>query len=108
MRRQVFAQLVFAAAIAASGPAVGDPLVEAGRRIYEDGVLPDGGALVAKRPEGLMLEGRYAACGTCHRPSGMGSVEGVGEQAILVPPVAGPVLFADAPYANACLDDSHH
>ena len=38
----------------------------------------------------------------------MGSIEGVGTEAILVPPVAGPVLLADAIYTNAFLDDSHH
>ena len=83
-------------------------LVEAGRRIYEEGVLPNGDLLVATRPEGLVLEGRYAACATCHRHSGMGSVEGLTDQSILVPPIAGPVLFQDARFANSWLDESHH
>ena len=83
-------------------------LAEAGRLIYEEGVLPDGSLLVATRPEGLFLEGRFAACSTCHRRSGMGSIEGLVERAILVPPVAGPVLFSDARFANSWLDEEHH
>jgi mono/diheme cytochrome c family protein len=104
-----FSVLVVVVTVAAS-PALGadDALVEAGRRIYAEGTLPGGEPLVATRPEGLRLEGRFAACGTCHRPSGMGSIEGLTEQAILVPPLAGPVLFAPARYANSFLDDSHH
>jgi hypothetical protein len=38
----------------------------------------------------------------------MGSIEGVTDKAILVPPVVGPVLFEPARYANRYLDDSHH
>jgi mono/diheme cytochrome c family protein len=83
-------------------------LVEAGRRIYQLGILPDGDPLVATRPEGLVLEGRYAACATCHRASGMGSIEGIGKDAILVPPLAGPVLFAPARFATTYLNDYHH
>ncbi len=85
-----------------------DDLVNAGRLIYEQGILPDGSLLVATRPEGLFLEGQFAACSTCHRKSGMGSVEGLVERAILVPPVAGPVLFNDARFANSWLDEEHH
>jgi len=95
-----------AGAVAESGAP--DLLVEAGRRIYQDGVLPDGEPLVATRPEGLVLEGRYAACATCHRASGMGSIEGVARDAILVPPLAGPVLFAPARFATTYLNDFHH
>jgi hypothetical protein len=85
-----------------------DSLVETGRRIYEDGVLPDGKPLQAKRPEGFVVEGSYAACVTCHRRSGMGSVEGSGDSTVLVPPVAGPVLFAPALYADTYLNPLHH
>jgi hypothetical protein len=73
-----------------------DSLIETGRRIYEDGVLPGGELLHAVRPEGFVMKGSYAACVTCHRRSGMGSVEGSIDSTILVPPVAGPVLFAPA------------
>jgi mono/diheme cytochrome c family protein len=91
---------------AAARPAAA--LVEAGRRIHDDGILPNGEPLVATRPEGLVLEGRYAACVTCHRASGMGSIEGVARDAILVPPLAGPVLFAPARFATTYLNDYHH
>lgn len=99
----------------ASGPwavaqpsAHGDPLVEVGRRIYQAGQLPDGSPLRATRPEGFVLEGQQAACVICHRESGMGSVEGSLERTILVPPVAGPVLFAPARFSDTFLDYSHH
>lgn len=82
--------------------------VDTGRRIYEEGILPDGSPLVATRPEGLLLEGQYAACATCHRRSGMGSIEGLVEQAILVPPLAGPVLFRDARFTDSWLNTAHH
>lgn len=98
------------ALLAATAPARADSveLVEAGRQIYEQGILPDGAQLVATRPEGLILQGQFAACVRCHRASGMGSIEGVADKAILVPPVAGPVLFAPALYANQFLDEEHH
>lgn len=85
-----------------------EALIEAGRGIYEDGVLPDGSPLLAIRPEGFVMEGRYAACVSCHRRSGMGSVEGNIDSAVLVPPVAGPVLFTASRFAYSELDKSHH
>ena len=83
-------------------------LIEKGRRIYEDGALPNGEPLRAMRPEGFVMEGNHAACITCHRRSGMGSVEGSIDSTILVSPVAGPVLFAPARFSDSYLDDSHH
>ena len=100
--------LFVATTAAAPVQAADDSPVDIGRRIYHEGVLPGGQPLVATRPEGLMLQGRYAACVTCHRRSGMGSVEGLGKAAILVPPVAGPVLYAPALFASSFLDDAHH
>ena len=96
-------------AAATGGPETGDEsLAETGRRIYEQGVLPDGSALRAMRPEGFLLEGQHAACVTCHRDSGMGSIEGSLGSTILVPPVAGPLLFAPARFHGSYLDPSHH
>ncbi len=101
--------LLAATAPAASGPSVkDDALADRGRRIYEQGLLPDGSPLRAMRPEGFTLEGEQAACVTCHRESGMGSVEGSIDRTILVPPVAGPVLFAPARFHGTFLDRSHH
>ncbi len=83
-------------------------LIEAGRQIYEQGLLPDGSPLRAKRPEGFVLEGEHAACTVCHRRSGMGSIEGRVVHTILVPPIAGPVLLKPARFASSFLDHSHH
>jgi hypothetical protein len=85
-----------------------EALLETGRRIYQDGVLPGGEPLRALRPEGFVLEGSYAACVTCHRRSGMGSVEGSIDSTVLVPPVAGPVLFAPARFEGLYLNPLHH
>jgi hypothetical protein len=84
------------------------PLVEAGRRIYEEGILSSGKPLQALRPEGFMLEGGLAACVTCHRRSGMGAVEGSIDSTVLVPPVAGTVLFAPSRFAGTYLNPQHH
>lgn len=95
--------------VAVAGATESDaPLIEMGRLIYEDGVLPGGEPLRAVRPEGFVIEGNYAACATCHRRSGMGSIEGSIDSSILVPPVAGPVLFSAARFSASYLDDSHH
>ncbi len=80
-------------------PAVADtsPLAELGRRIYVDGILPDGTQLTATRFEGSsVVTGAAAACVNCHRRSGYGSIEG----RILVPPVTGAVLFAPGVFAS--------
>lgn len=66
----------------------GDDLVAAGRAIYLLGRLPGGGALQGTR-YGTAVRGAAAACVTCHRRSGMGSVEG--DQ--LISPVTGNALF---------------
>lgn len=83
-------------------------LIEQGRRLYQDGILPNGEPLRAMRSEGFEIEGEYAACVTCHRHSGMGSVEGFIDSTVLVPPVAAPVLFAPARFASSYLDETHH
>jgi cytochrome c553 len=64
-------------------------LVEAGRMIYEQGILPDGAPLQGIREGGTVASGRDAACVLCHQRSGMGLVEG----ASLVPPVTATALF---------------
>jgi hypothetical protein len=102
------AALGVGAGCALAGSSRSDALVEAGRRIYQEGVLPDGTPLRAMRPEGFALEGEHAACATCHRRSGMGSVEGSVDRTILVPPVAGPVLFEPARFHDTYLDPYHH
>lgn len=86
--------LLLAAAVA---PAValaqaerdGAASVEAGRRIYQDGVLSSGQPLVGKRESGIDASGNDAACIRCHRRSGFGASEGQNS----VPPVFGQALF---------------
>ena len=66
-----------------------DPaLIEQGRRMYMDGVLPSGRPLTAMRPGATPLSGRLAGCVACHRRSGLGAVEGD----IQVPPITGLAL----------------
>ncbi len=75
-------------------------LIEQGRKIYVQGQLVDGRALKAARASGERLQGVEAACISCHRASGMGSVEGN----LRVAPISGRFLFAqpgDMPLANA-------
>jgi hypothetical protein len=72
-----------------SNPAAQDEL-EIGRRIYVDGILPSGVALTGLRYGTTRVSGAEAACVNCHRPSGMGQVEGD----IQVPPISGNYLFA--------------
>ena len=62
--------------------------LEKGRRIYMEGLLPSGAILKGTR-DGEDFSGRQAACVSCHRPSGMGSVEGD----IEVPPITGNYLY---------------
>ncbi len=91
--------LFCAAALCLCGaiPALADTLVEQGRRIYVEGVLPDGSLLTATRFDGSStVTGAQAACINCHRRSGYGVVEG----RVDIPPVAGAVLFSPGVFAS--------
>ncbi|MEI6269545.1 MAG: ABC transporter substrate-binding protein [Methylococcaceae bacterium] len=74
----------------AEQPVTGSDDVALGKRIYMEGILPSGAPLIGKRVNAVDVEGASAACETCHRRSGMGSLEGN----IVVPPIAGRFLFA--------------
>jgi hypothetical protein len=89
-----FAAIALLSTVAAPPILAGtDPaLIEQGRRIYMDGVLPSGRPLVAVREGGVTLTGAQAACNACHRKSGLGAVEGE----IQVPPITGLALRAGA------------
>ena len=65
-------------------------LVEQGRKIYSQGILISGTPLQGARSSGAVLTGAEAACTSCHRASGMGSVEG----SVRVPPIGQRYLFA--------------
>lgn len=77
-------------ALLAAQAVAGDTLLAEGRRLYRDGLRADGTPLEGWRPGGGALRGRDLACVQCHRPSGMGTVEGVS----IVPPITGATLFA--------------
>lgn len=62
---------------------------QAGKMIYEEGRLPDGSPVRAQLLGGE-IQGRRAACATCHRRSGYGTSEGE----LDVPSVTGALLFA--------------
>ena len=65
--------------------------VEIGRRIYTEGVQSDGTPLSGTRFGNASASGNRVACVDCHRPSGLGQVEGD----IAVPPISGKFLFAE-------------
>lgn len=63
--------------------------VALGESIYLRGVVQDGQPLRATRAKVGAVQGRDAACVGCHRPSGLGSVEGD----VVIPPITGRALF---------------
>ena len=87
----LFLFLVTLAFIACAEPSVASNAeVELGRRIYMEGILASGAPLQGKRGDSDQIDGAAAACETCHRRSGMGSLEGN----IVVTPITGRFLFA--------------
>ena len=60
-----------------------------GENLYRKGVLSSGAAVVGNREGGGSSSGDSAACVNCHRPSGMGSVEG----GTVIPPITARYLF---------------
>ncbi len=68
-----------------------------GRRIYTEGKLPSGADLTGIRFGTTPVSGQAAACVNCHRPSGMGGVEGYDA----VQPITGNYLFGS-------VDEKHH
>ena len=73
--------------------------VENGRRIYMEGIMPSGTMLKSMR-SGNEFSGKQAACVSCHRPSGMGSVEGD----IAVPPITGNYLYRTGDFLLTAMD----
>ncbi len=90
--RNTLPVILIALGASAAEPSPIDPkadLLEAGRRIYEEGMLPSSQPVRAVRLGGTVVEGREAACVLCHQRSGMGLTEG----SVPVPPVTGTALF---------------
>lgn len=63
--------------------------VEAGRRIYREGILPSGELISGMVQGDISLTGGQVVCAACHRRSGIGSSEGQE----VVPPVTGDLLY---------------
>jgi hypothetical protein len=76
--------------------------IELGRRIYMEGILPSGKPMQGSRLNSIQTEGSAAACETCHRRSGMGSLEGN----IVVPPINGRFLFSNQENRPIALADA--
>jgi hypothetical protein len=79
---------VLAAFLAAHAGAEDTSARAAGELIYRSGSLPSGQPLRAMREGNAPLSGTAAACGNCHRRSGLGEIEGN----IKIPPIGGPYL----------------
>ncbi len=60
-----------------------------GERMYRDGLLPDGTPMTAIAMGDIRVDGRMFTCNNCHRPSGLGSVEG----SVVTWPVTGQALY---------------
>jgi len=71
-----------------------------GRKIYEDGVLGNGALLTGVRQGASIEPGEISACAHCHRPSGMGGVEGE----VQTPPITGNALFGVGDRVIATMD----
>lgn len=65
--------------------------VEAGKRIYREGLLPSGKPVRATVQGDVGIAGTQLNCASCHRRSGFGSSDG----AAFVPPVTGRALFGE-------------
>ncbi len=62
----------------------------AGEILYRQGILSSGSPVTGHRDSGESASGATAACINCHRPSGLGTVEG----RIIIPPITAKYLFA--------------
>jgi hypothetical protein len=88
------------ASVAGAAAAASSDEIEIGRRIYQEGVLSTGAPLSGLRFEDARVAGSEAACVRCHRPSGMGSVEGN----VLVSPINATYLFNTSQKGRATMD----
>jgi len=90
----LLAVLCFGVAAQTSLAAGGDePDLEAGRRMYREGIRPSGEPLTAIVTGDVPILGTQLSCQSCHGRSGMGAAEA----AYIVPAIAGRFLFAPSP-----------
>ena len=88
MKTPLLALLI--ALLGAAPAAADEALIDEGRRLYRDGLRADGTPVEGRRHAGPPLRGRDIACVQCHRPSGLGTVEGVA----IAPAITGRHLFS--------------
>jgi mono/diheme cytochrome c family protein len=81
--------LTWLASAALAAPADPADTLAIGARIYNEGKLSAGAPLRGVREGRATVVGADAACANCHRPSGLGQVEGD----LQVPPIGGNFLF---------------
>jgi len=89
MRTKIWALLCALCGISATAAGAPSGDVEAGARLYQQGILASGEPLVGEGFGGVEISGDYAACVRCHRRSGFGSYEG----GYYIPPITAPYLF---------------
>lgn len=89
MNRSMWLGLALLIAIPAVANGEPEADIEAGKRLYQQGVLASGEQLVGKGFGDVELAGDYAACVRCHRRSGFGSYEG----GYYIPPITAPYMF---------------
>ena len=79
--------------LSAAAASAAEALTDAGKAIYQRGVLASGAPLEGTRPTtGLPVKGGEAACVNCHQRSGLGTFEGY-NLAVTIPPITGQYLF---------------
>ena len=71
------------------GHASNETAADIGKSIYLHGTLESGKPLVARREDGMRIEGADAACVNCHQRSGLGTKEGNKS----IPPITARYLF---------------
>jgi len=90
MRTILFVAMLLGSAVNALAQASD---VEAGQRMYREGILPSGEPMTALVAGDVPIIGTQFSCESCHGRSGMGAAEG----AYVVPPVAAQFLFVESP-----------
>ena len=75
----------------------------AGEALYRRGILASGEPLSGNREGGGSTSGASAACVNCHRPSGLGTVEG----RTVIPPITAKYLFRPGTSVAPTAGDHH-
>jgi len=98
---------LFATTVVAAPPAgpasIDTEGIAAMRRLFRDGVMPDGRPLPGARPDDTSLTGADAACARCHRRSGLGTAEGK----YVIPSITGQHLYQTRSLNTEHMDQPH-